>query len=71
MSSSTHTDLEQLRVAQGELCIGNTDGAVFVQLSPGAAMFLTDRAVALDQVSMKIRNTIDADHRNDDTKPKT
>jgi hypothetical protein len=55
------TKLEGLRVAQGELCSGNLTGSVYTQVSPGAAMFLTDRVVALENVSKEIHNVINRD----------
>jgi len=60
--------LEALRVAQTELCSGDTNGSVYVQLSPGAAMFLTDRSLAVEQVSKDIRGIIAADHGDVATK---
>jgi hypothetical protein len=57
------TKLERLRVAQGELCSGDTTGSVYTQLSPGSAMFLTDRFVAVANVSKEIRAVIEHDER--------
>ena len=58
------TKLERLRVAQGELCSGDTTGSVYTQISPGAAMFLTDRVVALESVSKEIGNVIEREERD-------
>jgi hypothetical protein len=58
--SSTAT-LEALRVAQAELCSGNMNGAVYIQLSPGAAMFQTDRVVTLEKLSKEICQAIQRD----------
>jgi hypothetical protein len=55
MSNDNTKRLEALRVAQAELSSGDTSGNVFVQLSPGAAMFLTDRSVAQEKVASEIR----------------
>ena len=55
------TKLEALRVAQAELCSGNTNGSIYMQLSHGVAMFLTDRTITLDKVSQGIRNAIEGD----------
>lgn len=60
MSDET-SNLTALRVAQSELVSGNTSGQVFVQLSPGAAMFRTDRTVAQDMVASKIQQAIVAE----------
>eukprot|EP00545_Synedropsis_sp_CCMP1620_P006560 CAMPEP_0119013410 /NCGR_PEP_ID=MMETSP1176-20130426/8438_1 /TAXON_ID=265551 /ORGANISM="Synedropsis recta cf, Strain CCMP1620" /LENGTH=73 /DNA_ID=CAMNT_0006966501 /DNA_START=67 /DNA_END=288 /DNA_ORIENTATION=- len=60
-NTSAEMKLEALRVAQGELCSGNMSGSVYMQLSPGAAAFLTDRTVAMESVSKGIRATIEAD----------
>ena len=50
--------LEALRVAQGELCSGDTTGSVYVQLSPGAVLVQTDRSVALANVARAIMEAI-------------
>lgn len=55
--------LESLRVAQLELVSGNTSGNVFVQLSPGAVFFHTDRQNAKE----KIRNDISKLEQNSET----
>jgi len=52
---SQEARLSTLRVAQTELCIGNTDGSVHRQLSRGAVMFLTDRQVANEVIAKEIR----------------
>ena len=58
---SSAATLAALRVAQAELCSGNTNGAVYIQLSPGAAMFRTDRVVALEKVSKEVSQVIQRD----------
>jgi hypothetical protein len=63
MSSAETSKLEALRVAQAELVSGNTNGSVYLQASPGAAAFLTDRTVAIEVISEGIRSTIEADHK--------
>ena len=62
MSSEAEQRLEALRVAQSELVSGNTDGRVYMRASPGAALFLTDRTVAIQKVSEQIKGTIKADN---------
>jgi hypothetical protein len=62
---TTEDQLEALRVAQAELLSGNTDGNVYIQVSPGAAMFLTDRTLAVNQVSNQIRSVMKGDFSND------
>lgn len=58
MSSDDSSKLEALRVAQAELSSGDTTGKVFMQTSPGAAMFLTDREVAKEKVAAEIRQIV-------------
>ena len=58
---SSAASLEALRVAQAELCSGNTNGAVYIQLSPGAALFRTDRVATLEKVSKEIQRVIQRD----------
>ena len=48
--------LEEYRVAQAELSSGNTNGNVYMQLSPGAGLFLTDRIIAVENISNRIRS---------------
>ena len=66
---SSTSKIESLRVAQAELCSGDTSGAVYLQLSPGSVIHLTDRSLAIDLVSRKIQETIRADD-NDKTSKK-
>jgi hypothetical protein len=71
MSSSTTkttTSLEELRVAQAELCSGDTGGRVYTQVSKGAVLLLTDRTLALQQVSRKIRQELLAEIEEDKNK---
>ena len=70
-TSELKTKLERLRVAQAELCSGDTTGSVYTQLSPGAAMFLTDRAVALENVTKEIVVVIEHDERDTGTAGET
>lgn len=58
MSSNDTSRLEALRVAQAELSGGDVSEKVFVQQSPGAAMFLTDRSVAKEKVASEIRQIV-------------
>ena len=59
MSSTTDASrLEALRVAQAELSSGDTSGNVFVQLSPGSAMFLVARSAAQEEVASEIRQVL-------------
>lgn len=58
---SSAASLEALRVAQAELCSGNTKGSVYVQLSPGAVMIETDRVVILEKLSKEILQAIQRD----------
>jgi hypothetical protein len=58
---SSTASLEALRVAQAELCSGNTKGSVYVQLSPGAVMLQTDRVVIVEKVSIEILRAIQRD----------
>jgi hypothetical protein len=59
MSSDDSLRLEALRVAQAELSSGDTTtGKVFIQASPGAAMFLTDREAAKEKVAAEIRQIV-------------
>lgn len=58
MSSDDSLRLEALRVAQAELSSGDTTGKVFIQASPGAAMFLTDREAAKKKVAAEIRQIV-------------
>ena len=58
MSSNDSLKLEALRVAQAELSSGDTTGKVFMQASPGAAMFLADRKVAKEKVAAEIRQIV-------------
>ena len=62
---TTENQLEALRVAHAELLSGNTDGDVYIQASPGAAMYLTDRTLAVNQVSNQIRSVMKGDFSND------
>ena len=52
--------LQALRVAQSELCSGDVSGNVYTQVSPGAAMFLTSREVAINDVTKRIRDIVQA-----------
>lgn len=68
MTSTTTRDnnhksvhVQELRVADQELSAGNHRGKVFLQLSPGAVAFLTDRPVAHARVSRHLQAAIDAD----------
>jgi hypothetical protein len=58
MSNDDNKRLVALRVAQAELRSGDTSGKIFVQLSEGAAMFLTDRSVAQEKVASEIRTIV-------------
>ena len=58
MSYHDTSRLEALRVAQAELSSGDTSGKVFVQLSPGSAMFLKDRSEAKEKVASEIRHVV-------------
>lgn len=58
---SSTSNLDALRVAQTELVSGDTSGQVFLQLSPGAAMFRTDRTVAQGVVASKIQESVAAE----------
>lgn len=58
-SSNSKPTLEELRVADQELSSGNVQGRVFVQISPGAVAFLTDRPVAQARVSRLLKQAID------------
>jgi hypothetical protein len=60
-SKTSEDHLEALRVAQAELLSGNTNGDVFLQASPGAAMFLTDRTLAVNHVTNQIRTIMTGD----------
>ena len=60
---SSAASLEALRVAQAELCSGNTKGSVYFQLSPGAVMIQTDRVVILEKLSKEILRAIQHDER--------
>jgi len=68
MSDNDASRLEALRVAQAELSGGDTSGRVFVQHSPGAAMFLTDRAVAKEKVASDIRQIVLREGSGDEKK---
>ena len=59
-------ELESLKVAQLELVSGNTSGNVFVQLSPGAVFFHTDRQNA----KRKVRDDISNFQRKSETNTK-
>ena len=50
--------VNELRVAQSELVSGNTNGQVFMRLSPGAVAFVTDRSDAQDRVAAQLRKTL-------------
>ena len=52
--------VQELRVADQELSAGDQTGPVFVQLSPGAVAFLTDRPIAQARISRHLRQAIDA-----------
>jgi hypothetical protein len=58
---TTEAQLEALRVAQAELLSGDTNGNVYIQASPGAAMILTDRTLAVTKVSDQIRSLMKGD----------
>lgn len=58
MSSDINTELDVLRVAQSELASGSTKGEVYLQASPGAVMFLTERSVAQVKVASQIQAAI-------------
>lgn len=58
-NTSSNRQLEVLRVTDQELASGNTQGKVYVQLSPGAAAILVDRPVAQARVSRQLREAID------------
>jgi hypothetical protein len=60
---STNT-IEELRVADQELKSGNTQGKVFVQLSPGAVAFQQERPVVQARVSRLIHEKIERDKTN-------
>ena len=53
--------LTELRVSQQELQSGAQTGNVYVQYSPGAVAFLTERHVAEARLSRMMRNEIDKD----------
>ncbi len=53
--------LAELRVSQQELHSGAQTGKVYMQHSPGAVAFLTERQVAEARVSRMLRNEIDKD----------
>jgi hypothetical protein len=57
--------LAELRVAKSELLTGNTNGNVYLQVSPGAALVLTDRTVAINQVSHQIQALMNAGNVNE------
>ena len=61
--------LAELRVAKSELLTGNTNGNVYLQISPGAALILTDRSIAINQVSNHIQALMNADNINHRTVP--
>jgi hypothetical protein len=50
--------ISELRVAQAELVSGNTQGRVFMRLSPGAVAFVTDRKVAEERVASDLRKSL-------------
>lgn len=58
---STAVTVEELRVAQQELTSGSTRGEVFLQLSPGAVAFLTDRPVVQARVARQLRERVERD----------
>lgn len=70
MSNDDSSRLEALRVAQAELSSGDTSGKVFLQPSPGAALFLTDRAVAKERVASEIRQIVLGEDDLDEKKSK-
>lgn len=70
MSSNTASRLEALRVAQAELNSGDQSGKVFVQTSPGAAMFFADRSVAKEKVASEIRQIVLREELNKEEKTK-
>ncbi len=51
----------ELRVSQQELRSGAQSGKVYMQHSPGAVAFLTERHVADARVSRMLRNELDKD----------
>lgn len=57
--------LAELRVAKSELLTGNLNGNVYLQVSPGAALVLTDRSVAINQVSHQIQALMNAGNINE------
>jgi hypothetical protein len=59
-SASVERSPQELRVAGQELSSGKQTGQVFVQLSPGAVAFLTDRPVAQARVSRHLAEAVDA-----------
>ena len=52
--------LDELRVADAELQSGKTSGRTFLQYSPGAVAFLTDRPVVQARVSRLIQEQVTA-----------
>lgn len=60
--------LTALRVAQAELCSGNTSGSVYRGLSHGSVMFLTGREVASDFVANEIRTILQKDSPTEERK---
>ena len=57
--------LAELRVAKSELLTGYLNGNVYLQVSPGAALVLTDRSVAINQVSHQIQALMNAGNINE------
>ena len=58
MASNEERSLQELRVADQELSSGSQQGKVYVQLSPGAVAFLSDRPVAQARVSRQLHGAI-------------
>ena len=66
-ASTAEEKLNALRVAHAELCSGDTSGDVYLQPSPGAAMFLTSREIAVNHVTNEIRTILKADDNNNNS----